>query len=95
MINKTALRQSAILFAAALIWGTSFFIMKNTLDVMPVFYLLAVRFTVGAGLLALVCWKKWREFPPDYLWRGAVIGGGSEHDFLPEDQGIWAKPEWE
>lgn len=64
-----------MLFAAALIWGTSFFIMKNTLDVMPVFYLLAVRFTVGAGLLALVCWKKWREFTPDYLWRGAVIGG--------------------
>ena len=63
-----------MLFAAALIWGTSFFIMKNTLDVMPVFYLLAVRFTVGAGLLALVCWKKWREFTPDYLWRGAVIG---------------------
>ncbi len=64
-----------MLFAAALIWGTSFFIMKNTLDVMPVFYLLAVRFTVGAGLLALVCWKKWREFTPDYLWRGTVIGG--------------------
>ncbi len=64
-----------MLFAAALIWGTSFFIMKNTLDIMPVFYLLAVRFTVGAGLLALVCWKKWREFTPDYLWRGAVIGG--------------------
>lgn len=64
-----------MLFAAALIWGTSFFIMKNTLDVMPVFFLLAIRFTAGALLLALVCWKKWRDFTPDYLWRGAVIGG--------------------
>ena len=41
-----------MLFAAALIWGTSFFIMKNALDVMPVFFLLAVRFTAGAVLLA-------------------------------------------
>ena len=46
-----------MLFAAALIWGTSFFIMKNALDVMPVFFLLAIRFTSGALLLALVCWK--------------------------------------
>ena len=64
-----------MLFAAALIWGTSFFIMKNALDVMPVFFLLAIRFTAGAVLLALICWKKWSRFTPDYLWRGAVIGG--------------------
>lgn len=64
-----------MLFAAALIWGTSFFIMKNALDVMPVFFLLAIRFTAGAVLLALVCWKKWKDFTPDYLWRGAIIGG--------------------
>ena len=64
-----------MLFSAALIWGTSFFIMKNTLDVMPIFFLLAIRFTAGAALLALVCWKKWRTFTPDYLWRGAIIGG--------------------
>lgn len=64
-----------MLFAAALIWGTSFFIMKNTLDVMPVFYLLAIRFTAGAILLSLAAWKRWKDFSPDYLWRGAVIGG--------------------
>ena len=63
-----------MLFAAALIWGTSFFIMKNALDVMPVYYLLAVRFTVGAVLLSLVCWKKWKGFTWDYLWRGAIVG---------------------
>ena len=64
-----------MLFAAALIWGTSFFIMKNALDALPVFYLLAFRFTGGAVLLGLVCWKKWRSLTADYLWRGAVIGG--------------------
>ncbi|MBQ3556434.1 MAG: DMT family transporter [Oscillospiraceae bacterium] len=63
-----------MLFAAAIIWGTSFFIMKNTLDVMPVFTLLAIRFTAGACLLAAVCAKKWKTFTWDYLWRGAIIG---------------------
>lgn len=64
-----------MLFAAAFIWGTSFFIMKNALDALPVFYLLAMRFTAGAVLLALVCWKKWRLFTVDYIWRGAIVGG--------------------
>ena len=64
-----------MLFAAALIWGTSFFIMKNALDVLPVFFLLAIRFTAGVVLLALAAGKRWKSFTPDYLWRGAVIGG--------------------
>ena len=63
-----------MLFSAALIWGTSFFIMKNALDAVPVFFLLAIRFTAGAVLLALVCFRRWRSFTPDYLWRGAVMG---------------------
>jgi len=63
-----------MLFGAAIIWGTSFFIMKNALDVMPVFSLLAVRFTAGALLLALVCRHRWKDFSADYLWRGAIIG---------------------
>lgn len=64
-----------MLLTSALIWGTSFFIMKHTLDIMPVFFLLAVRFTAGAVLLGLFAWQKWKVFTPDYIWRGAVIGG--------------------
>ena len=64
-----------MLFAAAFIWGSSFFIMKDTLDAMPVQYLLAIRFTTGAALLGLVCWNKWRPFlKADYLWRGGAMG---------------------
>ena len=64
-----------MLFSAAIIWGTSFFIMKNALDSLPVFALLALRFTAGAILLSIVCFKKWKGFTLDYLWRGAVVGG--------------------
>ena len=48
MSSKTMkLLAKPMLFATAIIWGTSFFIMKNALDIIPVFRLLAVRFTVG------------------------------------------------
>ena len=72
MMRKLA---KPMLFVAAFIWGSSFFIMKDTLDAMPVQYLLAIRFTTGAVLLGLLCWKKWRDFTPGYLWRGGIIGG--------------------
>lgn len=77
-MNNTVMHRLAkpMLFAAALIWGSSFFIMKGAVDVIPTFYLLAIRFTGGAVLLGLVCLKKWKKhFTRDYLWRGAIIGG--------------------
>ena len=75
-MNGHVMRRLAkpMLFGAALIWGTSFFIMKNALDALPVFYLLAIRFTAGAILLAAVCCVTWKTPTADYLWRGAVMG---------------------
>ncbi len=76
-MKETTLKKLAkpMLFAAAFIWGSSFFIMKNALDELPVQYLLALRFTMGAALLGALGWKKWRLFTPDCLWRGAAMGG--------------------
>lgn len=76
-MNEHTMRILAkpMLFLAAFIWGSSFFIMKGAVDVIPTFFLLAIRFTGGALLLALFCWKKWRLMTRDYLWRGAIIGG--------------------
>ncbi len=76
-MQKSLMRSFAkpMLFLAAFIWGSSFFIMKNALGIMPVQYLLAIRFTMGAVLLALACGRKWRQMSRDYLWRGALIGG--------------------
>ena len=76
-MNGQRMRRLAkpMLFSAAFIWGSSFFIMKDALDALPVQYLLAIRFTAGAVLLGIFCGKRWRTFTPDYFWRGAVIGG--------------------
>ena len=76
-MNEAVMRKLAkpLLFSAAFIWGTSFFIMKNTLDAVPPFWLLAFRFAAGALLLGLFCWKKWAAvFTRDCLWRGGIFG---------------------
>ena len=73
--NLTRKLAKPMLFLAAFIWGTSFFIMKNALDSIPVFWLLTFRFSTGAILLGLFCWKKWGSvFQKDYVWRGAILG---------------------
>ena len=68
MLAKTAL------FSAALIWGSSFFIMKSTLDNIPVYYLLTLRFATAAIILALIFIKRLRLFNFDYLLKGSVMG---------------------
>ena len=58
---------------ATLIWGSTFFILKDTLDTVDLQFLLAFRFTVAAVLLALVFWKRWRHIDRSYWLRGVVM----------------------
>ena len=62
------------LLTAAVIWGSSFIVMKDTLDNVPVFQLLAIRFTLGGLLLALLFHRKLLKSAPSILGHGAVCG---------------------
>lgn len=75
-MNEAALKKIArpLIVLATLIWGSTFVIMKNTLDSVPTFYLLAFRFTVAAVILGVVFWKKWKLLDKGYLIGGAVMG---------------------
>lgn len=73
-IYSKKLLPKLALFAAAFIWGSSFFIMKNSVDVFPPFFLLAFRFTIASLLLSAIFIKKLKLLNKDYVWRGAVIG---------------------
>lgn len=75
-MNELVLAKLArpLILLATLIWGSTFVIMKNTLDQVPTFFLLAVRFSVAAVILGTVFWKKWRLMKPGYLLGGAVMG---------------------
>ena len=75
-MNENTLKKLAkpMIVLATLIWGSTFFILKDTLDDVDLMFLLAFRFTLAAGILALVFWKRWRAMDPGYLWRGGVMG---------------------
>lgn len=70
MKDKIGLYGRLALFAAAMIWGSSFVVLKNTLDSVPTLWVLAIRFTVSAGILALAAGKKLRRM------EGVTVKGG-------------------
>lgn len=61
------------LFLAALIWGSSFVVVKNTVDTIPTEFLLGFRFTVAAILLAVVFHRSLAKIDRAYLWQGATL----------------------
>lgn len=73
-IKRKSLLAKVALFSATLIWGSSFFVMKNTLDDIPTFYLLAMRFSVATVILTFVFRKRLNLINKEYLVKGAVMG---------------------
>lgn len=62
------------LLGAAVIWGSSFFVMKNAVDAIPVFMLLGIRFTVGSALLAVIFMGRLKRLNRRLLCHGCVVG---------------------
>ena len=75
-MNESVLKKLAkpMLILAPIIWGTSFVVMKHSLDSFTPFYLLAIRFTAAAVVLGLVFWKSWKVMDRGYLKAGFLIG---------------------
>ena len=72
--KKKELIGIALLVAATLIWGGSFFLLKTTIESLPTFFVLALRFSVGAVMVGLVFIKRLIKFKLKALWQGSVIG---------------------
>ena len=64
----------AALFAMTFIWGTSFVILKNTLESISTLYILAVRFTGAALIMAAFGAREWKTADRKYLIGGALMG---------------------
>lgn len=63
-----------LIILATVIWGSSFVVMKSSVDVLPTFWLLAIRFTASAIVLALVFWKRWKVADKQYFIGGGIMG---------------------
>lgn len=72
--QKTTHLAKLALFAAALIWGISFIIVKNTVDVFPPNLILAIRFTIAFALLSVIYHRKYHLFNRQYLLSGMLLG---------------------
>lgn len=73
MRSKAFWGRSALL-TAALIWGSSFIVMKNAVDEIPVFQLLAIRFTIACVLLGVIFLPRLLKASKKLMLHGAVCG---------------------
>ncbi len=63
------------ILGATVLWGLSFFIMKDAVDEIPASFLLGFRFLVCGALMSLIFWRRMRaHFTRDYIFHGFVIG---------------------
>ncbi len=72
--TKKALLGRAALLLTSLIWGSSFFILKNTLESVSTLYVLAIRFSGAAVLLCLFGLRELKKLDRNYLRGGAIMG---------------------
>lgn len=73
MKNEKMLARLALL-TAAVIWGSSFAVLKGTLDSLPILFILSFRFIAGGVLLSAVFFKKLARLNGDMIKKGGIIG---------------------
>lgn len=73
MKNKKGLALFSLFFMT-FIWGTSFVIMKNTLNSISTLYLLAIRFSGAAVIMLLASVKELKKLDMGYIKGGAIMG---------------------
>ena len=72
--KKLNLIGQFLLLLATLAWGTSFFILKETIKVVPAFYVIAIRFLSAGIIMALVFIKKLKTLDKTTFISGVIIG---------------------
>lgn len=74
MNQNVGLYSKLAILVATLIWGTSFVIIKDAVDLISPNFLMALRFTGAFVLLAVMFWKRLRKTNFESICQGAVIG---------------------
>lgn len=68
-MKKTDVKNAAtpILFAAAIIWGSAFIVVKESVDSIPTNWLLFMRFGIAALFLSAVFWKRLKKIDKKHI----------------------------
>lgn len=68
------MKGGLLLLTAAMIWGSSFIVMKSAVDFLTPAVLLLVRFTLAAIFLSILFFKKIKTFPRQKIMGGLLTG---------------------
>ncbi len=92
MMSKHA-RADLALVICALIWGATFVVIKDALADMSVIAYIAVRFGIGAVLMAIIYWRAVRALTLREVWAGAQIGIFMFAGYIFQTTGLrWTTP---
>ena len=72
--KTTSILASTGLLLTAAIWGFAFVVVKDSLDYIGAVYMIAIRYSMAALVMALIFIKKWRLFNKQYLFHGLLTG---------------------
>jgi drug/metabolite transporter (DMT)-like permease len=72
--TKVNILAKMALFSAALIWGSSFIVVKSSTTILTPNFLLGFRFTIAFFVLSAVFRKKLKLIDKSYLREGFIIG---------------------
>jgi drug/metabolite transporter (DMT)-like permease len=73
-MNAKGIQGRLALLLCAVIWGTSFVVLKNTLDSMGTMWVLSIRFTVSAAIMLAVAGKKLKNTNKQCVQGGIIMG---------------------
>lgn len=73
-MRDRSLQATFALTAVTAVWGSTFFLIKDLLEVMPVVDFLAVRFTIAAVVMVAVFWRPLRRLDAVAWRRGGALG---------------------
>lgn len=68
------IKADLLLLLIAVVWGSSFPLMKMVLSYLPAFGYLAIRFTFAAAILAAIYHKNFKNFRKRTLLYGGILG---------------------
>lgn len=77
-----------LLFAATIVWGTSFFILKETIATYPPMYVIGFRFFLSAIILFLIFIKRIIKLTKGALVRGIAVGLCIAAAYLTQTYGL-------
>lgn len=86
--KKLNIVGQCLLIAATLLWGTSFIILKNALDTLPVTFVLTVRFLASALILFAVRFKKIIKISKRAAIMGLIAGAVLASAYLLQTYGL-------